>query len=187
MVVNEQTAMRISVVYRCVSLIAGTVASLPCEVFRYSGERAELARTHPAYWLLHNEPNPLMTANAFWKNYMWWALMRGNGYGLIDRARSGIPTALTLVPPTSVSTDFSQDRRRLIYQVRMESGEQRRFDQSDMMHFAFIGWDGKQGRAPLNAPARPSGLPRRLRNSTSVSFPGQRRRHQDGVSRQRQR
>jgi HK97 family phage portal protein len=158
MVVNEQTAMRISVVYRCVSLIAGTVASLPCEVFRYSGERAELARTHPAYWLLHNEPNPLMTANAFWKNYMWWALMRGNGYGLIDRARSGIPTALTLVPPTSVSTDFSQDRRRLIYQVRMESGEQRRFDQSDMMHFAFIGWDGKQGRAPLECAREAIGL-----------------------------
>ncbi len=158
MVVNEQTAMRISVVYRCVSLIAGTVASLPCEVFRYSGERAELARMHPAYWLLHNEPNPLMTANAFWKNYLWWSLMRGNGYGLIDRARSGIPTALTLVPPTSVSTDFSQDRRRLIYQVRMESGEQRRFDQSDMLHFAFIGWDGKAGRAPLECAREAIGL-----------------------------
>jgi len=158
MVVNEQTAMRISVVYRCVSLIAGTVASLPCEVFRYSGERAEPARTHPAHWLLHNEPNPLMTANAFWKNYIWWALMRGNGYGLIDRSRSGIPVAITLAPPTSVSTDFSQDRRRLFYQVRVESGEQRKFDQSDMLHFAFIGWDGKQGRAPLECARDAVGL-----------------------------
>lgn len=158
MVVNEQTAMRISVVYRCVSLIAGTIASLPCEVFRFTGEKAELARTHPAAWLLHNEPNPLMTANAFWKNYIWWALMRGNGYGLIDRSRSGIPTALTLIPPTSVSTDFSADRRRLVYMVRTETGEQRKFDQSDVCHYSFIGWDGKQGRSPLDCAREAIGL-----------------------------
>ena len=33
-VVNEHTAMKVSAVYRCVALLSGTIASLPCEVYR---------------------------------------------------------------------------------------------------------------------------------------------------------
>lgn len=158
MVVNEQTAMRISVVYRCVSLIAGTIASLPCEVYRYKGGKSELADDHPVYWLLHDEPNPLMTANTFWKNFLWWALMRGNGYGLIGRSGLGAPLGVGLVKPTSVTTDLSQDKTRLIYQITLDTYEVRRFDQSDVMHYPFIGWDGKAGRSPLECAREAIGL-----------------------------
>ena len=158
MVVNEQTAMRISVVYRCVSLIAGTIASLPCEVYRYKGGKSELADDHPVYWLLHDEPNPLMTANTFWKNFLWWALMRGNGYGLIGRSGLGAPLGVGLVKPTSVTTDLSQDKTRLIYQIALDTYEVRRFDQSDVMHYPFIGWDGKSGRSPLECAREAIGL-----------------------------
>ena len=158
MVVNEQTAMRISVVYRCVSLIAGTIASLPCEIYRYKGGKSELADDHPVYWLLHDEPNPLMTANTFWKNFLWWALMRGNGYGLIGRSSLGAPLGVGLVKPTSVTTDLSQDKTRLIYQIALDTYEVRRFDQSDVMHYPFIGWDGKAGRSPLECAREAIGL-----------------------------
>lgn len=159
MVVNEQTAMRISVVYRCVSLIAGTIASLPCEVYRYKGGKSELAEDHPAYWLLHDEPNPLMSANTFWKNFIWWALMRGNGYGLIGRTEGlKAPTGIALVKPSSVIPDLSMDKTRLVYTVAMSTGEARRFDQADMLHYPFIGWDGKQGRSPLECAREAVGL-----------------------------
>lgn len=158
MVVNEQTAMRISVVYRCVSLIAGTIASLPCEIYRYKGGKSELADDHPVYWLLHDEPNPLMTANTFWKNFLWWALMRGNGYGLVGRSGLGAPLGVGLVKPTSVTTDLSQDKTRLIYQITLDTGETRRFSQSDVMHYPFIGWDGKAGRSPLECAREAIGL-----------------------------
>jgi HK97 family phage portal protein len=46
----------------------------------------------------------------------------------------------------------------MFYLVRVESGEQRKFDQSEMLHFAFIGWDGKQGRAPLECARDAVGL-----------------------------
>ena len=158
MVVNEQTAMRVSVVYRCVSLIAGTIASLPCEVYRIEKGKSELADDSPVYWLLHDEPNPLMTANTFWKNYVWWALMRGNGYGLIGRTTLGAPTGVALVKPTAVTTDLSMDKTRLIYTVAMDTGEQRRFTQDDVMHYPFIGWDGKSGRSPLECAREAIGL-----------------------------
>ena len=158
MVVNEQTAMRISVVYRCVSLIAGTIASLPCEIYRYKGGKSELAEDHPAYWLLHDEPNPLMTANTFWKNFIWWALMRGNGYGFISRTQLGAPTAVTLAPPQSVTTNYGPGNTSLLYDIAMVGGEVRRYEQTSVLHYPFIGWDGKQGRSPLECARDAVGL-----------------------------
>lgn len=157
-VVNETTAMRISVVYRCVSLIAGTIASLPCEVYRSRNGKSELAEDHPVHWLVHDEPNALMTANTFWKNYLWWALMRGNGYGVVQRTDIGSPVSISLVPPTSVDPQLSQDKTRMVYNVNMTTGELRRFDQADVIHYPFIGWDGTKGQSPLTCARDAIGL-----------------------------
>lgn len=157
-VVNETTAMRVSTVYRCVSLIAGTIASLPCEVYRRKGDRSEMAEDHPAFWLLHNEPNPLMTAKVFWETFMWAALMRGNGYALIGRSALGAPTSVTWVASNCVSPRLSQDKTRLQYVIRTASGETRRFDQDDVLHVPFIGWNGLEGRSPLECARESIGL-----------------------------
>jgi HK97 family phage portal protein len=158
-VVNEITAMRVSAVYRCVSLIAGTIASLPCEVYRLKGEdRSEVAPDHPAFWLLHNEPNALMTAKVFWETFMWAALMRGNGYALIGRSALGAPTSISWVASNCVSPQLSQDKTRLQYVIRTASGETRRFDQDDVLHVPFIGWDGRQGRSPMECARESIGL-----------------------------
>ncbi|ADK85941.1 phage portal protein, HK97 family [Desulfarculus baarsii DSM 2075] len=163
-VVNQRTAMRVSAVYRCVSLIAGTIASLPCEVFRREADgRASLALGHPAFALLHDEPNPLMTANAFWKNFLWASLMGGNGYGLIGRTRLGAPAAIWWVSPDGVSPRLSPDKTRLQYLIRLENGQTRLFDQDDVIHYPFIGWDGRQGRSPLEC----------AREAIGLSFAGQ--------------
>jgi len=157
-VVNEKTAMRVSTVYRCVSLIAGTIASLPCEVYRRKGDRSEVAEDHPAFWLLHNEPNALMTAKVFWETFMWAALMRGNGYALIGRTALGAPTSVAWVASNCVSPQLSQDKTRLQYVIRTASGETRRFDQDDVLHVPFIGWDGLEGRSPLECARESIGL-----------------------------
>lgn len=157
-VVNEQTAMRVSAVYRCVSLIAGTIASLPCEVYRRKSDRSEVAPDHPAFFLLHDEPGPLMTANTFWKSFLWAALVRGNGYALVGRSPLGAPTSISWVPAQCVSPRLSQDKTRLQYLIRMASGEIRVFDQDDVLHYPFIGWDGREGRSPLECAKEAIGL-----------------------------
>jgi len=157
-VVNEITAMRVSTVYRCVSLIAGTIASLPCEVYRRKGDRSEIAEDHPAFWLLHNEPNALMPAKVFWETFMWAALMRGNGYALIGRSALGAPTSISWVASNCVSPQLSQDKTRLQYVIRTASGETRRFDQDDVLHVPFIGWNGLEGRSPMECARESIGL-----------------------------
>lgn len=157
--VNERTAMRVSTVYRCVSLLAGTIASLPCEVFeRKDAKRSELAFNHPVYRLLHNEPNPLMTANTFWKSFLWMACLRGNGYGFISRTGLGAPLGVHWVHSSVVNPRYSKDYTRLVYDIRLPKGEMRTYDQDDVLHYPFIGWDGQEGRAPMECAREAIGL-----------------------------
>lgn len=157
-VVNETTAMRVSAVYRCVSLIAGTISSLPCEVYRWKDGKSEIAEDHPAFRLLHDEPNPLMTANTFWKNFLWAACMRGNGYGLIGRTALGAPVSISWARPQAVTPKLSPDKTRLFYDVMLTTGETRTFDQDDVLHYPFIGWNGTEGRSPMECAKDSIGL-----------------------------
>ncbi|MFP5223116.1 MAG: phage portal protein [Acidobacteriota bacterium] len=163
-VVDEQNAMRVSTVYRCISLLAGTIASLPCEVYRVGGDgRSVMAPDHPAYWLLHDEPSPMMTANTFWKSFVWMACARGNGYGLIGRSALGAPTSISWVHSSRVSPRLSPDKTRLHYGVSIQGGDYRLFDQDDVLHYPFIGFDGLEGRSPLEC----------AREAVGLSFAGQ--------------
>ena len=58
--------MQTSAVYACVRVISESVASLPLHLYRYTSEGGkEKAIDHPLYHLLHDEPNPEMTAFSF--------------------------------------------------------------------------------------------------------------------------
>ena len=150
-VVNESTAMRVSAVYRCVALLSGTIASLPCEVYRNAkGGKAESATDHPAYYLLHNEACALMTAHQFWRTFLWSAFMHGNGYALVGRTSLGAPKSLSWVAPHRCTPKLSDDKTRLLSQMTLPAGQYAVFDQDDVLHWTFLGWDGTKGMSPMD-------------------------------------
>lgn len=150
-VVNESTAMRVSAVYRCVALLSGTIASLPCEVYRNGkGGKAESATDHPAYYLLHNEACALMTAHQFWRTFLWSAFMHGNGYALISRSALGAPKSLSWIAPHRCAPELNEDKTRLRYRMTLPNGQFAVFDQDDVLHWTFLGWDGTKGMSPMD-------------------------------------
>ena len=53
-------------VYSCVRILSEAVAGLPLQFYRYTADGGkEKAIDHPLYHLLHDEPNPEMTAYSF--------------------------------------------------------------------------------------------------------------------------
>lgn len=150
-VVNEHTAMKVSAVYRCVALLSGTIASLPCEVYRLArGGKAEPAVDHPAYYLLHNEACALMTAHQFWRTFLWSAFMHGNGYALVGRTALGTPKSLSWIAPYRCMPELNDDKTRLRYRMMLSNGESAVFDQDDVLHWTFLGWDGVKGMSPMD-------------------------------------
>src|ERR1051326_1643305 len=65
-VVNPTTALRCSVVYACVKVIAETVAELPLKLYRKRDDGGrDPAEDHPLYWLLADAPNEWTPVSEF--------------------------------------------------------------------------------------------------------------------------
>ena len=76
--VNERSAMQMSAVYACVRILAEAIASLPLHFYRYNDAGGkEKALGHPLYNLLHDEPNPEMSAFSFRETLMTHRLLWG--------------------------------------------------------------------------------------------------------------
>ena len=77
--VNERSAMQMSAVYACVRILSEAIASLPLHFYQYNGSGGkEKALKHPLYSLLHDEPNPEMSAYSFRETLMTHLLLWGN-------------------------------------------------------------------------------------------------------------
>lgn len=114
--VAERDALAIGAVYACVSKIAGTVASLPFNVYRVAGDRREMDGEHPAFRLLADSPQPQMTPFEFFETIVAHALVYGKGYAIIQRDRAAVPVSLSIVHPDDVES--YKDENGLHFTVR---------------------------------------------------------------------
>jgi HK97 family phage portal protein len=164
--VSETTALSISAYYCGINMIAGTIGSLPLNVYRRTldGKRREVADTHPAHWLLHNEPNSEMTAMSFRQTLMVHALARGNGYAEIEWDNRGYPARLWLLPP-HMTRPVRDDTGQLWYEVTVYDKtthdpkmETRYLKPADVLHVPGLGYDGVMGYGLIRVAAESIGL-----------------------------
>ena len=154
--VNERTSMQMTAVYSCVRILSEAVASLPLNVFRYTGNGGkEKAFDHPLYRLLHDEPNPEMSSFIFRETLMTHLLLWGNAYAQIIRNGKGGVIALYPLMPDRMTVDRDSNGR-LYYKYRksnddaptMESGVVN-LAPSDVLHVPGLGFDGLVGYSPI--------------------------------------
>ena len=60
--VNEKNALQFTAVFAAIKVLAESISSLPLITYSDNGTTRKRALTHPAYSLLHDSPNPMMTA-----------------------------------------------------------------------------------------------------------------------------
>lgn len=96
--VGVDGALQISTVWRCVELLAKTIATLPVMVYESKNGLRELARDSSLWQLLHESPNSRMTPCEFWTALLLNLLFRGNGYARIERRDNGEAYALWPMP-----------------------------------------------------------------------------------------
>ena len=162
-VVNERSAMQMTAVYACVRILSESVASLPLHVYRYndSGDPSragskEKALTHPLYGILHDEPNPEMSAFSFRETLMTHLLLFGNGYAQIIRNGRGEIVALYPLMPDRMNVDRDSHGQLFYEYSRSESdvstlgkGSMVVLSPSDVLHIPGLGFDGLVGYSPI--------------------------------------
>jgi len=85
--VSEMNAMQLAVVWCCIKVLSEDTASLPLHLYRRNGKGRDKATDQPLYKLLHDSPNPEMTAISFRETFMSHLLAWGNAYAEKDTAR----------------------------------------------------------------------------------------------------
>jgi len=151
--VSEQSSMRTSAVYACVTLIAKTIGSLPLKVYRRrnNGDSVEVPDSLP-YYLLHDEPNPVMTS-CVWREFLAAnMLLGGNAYAVIGRNQANQAIDLFPVHARAVTPERVDGRNRYI--VRLGDNSTETIDQSDMLHIPGLGYDGLKGQSVITWAAR---------------------------------
>ncbi|HXF71502.1 MAG TPA: phage portal protein [Actinomycetota bacterium] len=119
--VSPESALRLSAVYACVSLIAETIGSLPAHLLLEDGRFRRRAVGHPLERTLTERANPEMEAGEFWEQMVGWKLVRGNALAWIETARDGT-VALWPIPWHRVRVARTSSGR-LAYLLRLTAAD----------------------------------------------------------------
>jgi HK97 family phage portal protein len=155
-IVTWDTAMAVSVVFRCVALLGGTVAGMPLITYRSDGVTTERATDRPEYALLHDAPMPDMTSFIWREAGMSHKLLWGNAYSEIIRDGYLGITGLKLLPPHRVTPRIINGAR--FYDYRQPDGTRLRLTAKEVYHVPGLGYDGFVGHSVISLMREDVGL-----------------------------
>jgi HK97 family phage portal protein len=146
-----------SAVWACVRVLAESMAQLPLILYRRDGAGKRRATEHPLYTLLHDAPNPEMTAFELREVMAGHVATWGNGYAEIEWSDRGYPVALWPLRPDRMTV-----KRRdgvLFYAYRLPGNEQsKRLESHQVWHWRGMGGDGMVGYSPVRMHMEAIGL-----------------------------
>lgn len=141
-VVTETSALHYSAVFNAIALIAGSIGALPLHVMRKTAQGREYVGKKSLYRVLHDAPNPYMTAMALRECLLAHILAWGNGYAEIVRNKMGEIVELWPIAPNRVTPEIREGG--MVYRVRVD-GREETLLRKDVLHIPGMGFDGFMG------------------------------------------
>ena len=140
--VTEDTALTITTVWACVSLLSESVGILPIHLYKKTDSGREVVYGHDSLNLV-NSPNSYFSRMDMLQHLMVSVTLHGNGYVRIMRDKGGRPTKLKMLDP-QVPQPVLSANDELFYNV---NGEMVHSD--DMIHVKGLVVDGFKGKSPI--------------------------------------
>ncbi|EJE4165363.1 phage portal protein [Vibrio parahaemolyticus] len=146
--INEDTALQLAVVYRCIDLTAKAIGTMPINV--YETKNGIKSQVKNDLWeLIQNKPNTHMTGQEFREVLVINLMLHGNFYARIGRNSIGEPVALWVMPSQNVSPHFENGTITYLEQYEADdSFEERIHKFEDVLHIKGMG-NGLTGLSPL--------------------------------------
>lgn len=144
--VDEQTALKVSVFWRCVQIVSGAMAKVPLHVYeRLEGGGREIARGHPFERILRR-PNDRQNGEQWRRQGQTHLLLRGNFYNRILPGSSIYPIGgLDPIHPDLVRV-LRAEGGNPVYQVRDRiTGATTTLDREQVWHVRGLSLDGVTG------------------------------------------
>lgn len=142
--IGPEKALGIGAYFACIRNISEDVGRLPRKIVESLQPRGRRdVPDHPAYRVLHDEPNPEMSPMTFWETLMAHALGYSGGYAEIVRDGAGYPRELHPLDPRSVTPVWVDTS--LYYRVQRLNGESIPLRPDQILHIHGLGYDGITG------------------------------------------
>jgi HK97 family phage portal protein len=157
--VGDRQALGLSPYYAGLRAISETVGSLPLHVVqRDAGGTRRLAEDHPAYYLLHDAPNPDMTAMALRSTLIAHAIHYGNGYAEVEWDGYGRPRAIWPLSGADTAPELDDRGRIAKYKTYRGNGRWELLESWQVLHIPGLAFDGVQGHGLLKTAFETFGL-----------------------------
>jgi HK97 family phage portal protein len=158
--ITSEKALNYTAFWSCVTLLAGTLASLSVFLYKRSGQRGrERAVDHPLYFLLHKEPNPEMDSFSYFETLMYHLVANnGNCYSYIDWDADRLQIKnLWPMNPDKVTKTRDRESNEIVYLYQTDNG-QITLPAYRVWHIPGFGYDGMIGYTPLSYARNQIGL-----------------------------
>jgi HK97 family phage portal protein len=156
--VSQESALRLSVVWACIRLIASTLGALPGDIIRKVGQTSQLADRLPT-WI--TQPNPETSWFEFAERCFESLEMDGNAFILISgRDANGFPAELWTLNPRQIDVRRGPDNKVFF----LWAGDQMltKFGPSaplgNVLHIKGLTAGGLRGMSPIEAARQAIGL-----------------------------
>jgi HK97 family phage portal protein len=160
-VIHEANALTVGDVYKCVNVIAQTVAKLPWKLFRRLDARGRQEATkHPLYFLLHDEPNSRMTSFTYRLAMVYHLLIWGRHASYIERDGSGKIVALWPLRPDLFYWEIRDGK--MWFWVSTMDGIPQQFWEDEILYIPGLTRDGYNAYSPIALHRETIGLSKAL-------------------------
>lgn len=152
--VNE--ALKSSVVFRCINILCGSVATTPISIYRKNKEGYFVEdEKNPIWKILNYRPNPRQTSYEFLEGIVAQLIVYGNAYVFIRRNEDYEPVELILLYPNSVSYDELANTYNISDMYNKVSGN---FKADKIIHITHTSLSTFLGKSTLFCAAKTIGL-----------------------------
>lgn len=157
--INENNALQITTVYRCVRYIGEAIASLPLEIWERVGQGRVKAVDHDLFYFFTVEPNPEMTAFTFKETFAGCLALTGNAYAQIERNKYDDPVAFWPLHPHKTKP-VRLANNQIVYETTDGEpfGQKRIIQPADVLHVPLFSFDGIMGLSPVGLARQALGL-----------------------------
>lgn len=135
---KDESVLSEATYFACMKVLSEAIGKLPLKLLRYNEKNGvETARKHVLYYILHDRPNPYMTASSFWSTVEYNRNHYGNAYVWIQGA--GKDMKLWILPSNDVEVWYD-DAKILadqpdLYYLYSGGGKLYRFGSEEILHF----------------------------------------------------
>ncbi|MEW9586633.1 phage portal protein [Paraburkholderia sp. DGU8] len=164
-VVTAASALSLTVLQNCVSLLAESIAQLPIEIYERSGEDRVPAVDHPLYAILKYQPNPWQTPFEYQEQSQIAVGLRGNSYSFVDRDASGVVQGLYPLDSEAVTVMKGSDLMP-VYRVYGSDPMPQRL----VHHVRWMSINGYTGLSPIMLHANAIGHAQAIQQYAGKSF-----------------